>query len=137
LELETTNIRVLDPTTHPCPSHVCLPPCATPPPHFPFAAHPLPPLPPATPPPSITPAASCHLFHHHHSSPEHHRSPIKLPHQLPQFTSQAKHTPDKNLLCQITSNSIFHSLAPKITMLGDSWIEDYCTWFIVLVSSSV
>jgi hypothetical protein len=24
-----------------------------------------------------------------------------------------------------------HSLAPKITMLGDSWVEDCCTWFIV------
>jgi hypothetical protein len=32
----------------------------------------------------------------------------------------------------MASNSIFHSLAPKITMLGDYWVEDYCTWFIVL-----
>jgi hypothetical protein len=70
--------------------------------------------------------------HHLHSAPEHHLaycSPIKLPHQLPQFPSQAKHTPDKNPLCQIASNPISHSLAPKITMLGDSWVEDCCTWF--------
>jgi hypothetical protein len=39
LEPETTNIRVIDPTTHPCPSHACPPPCALPPPHAPFAAH--------------------------------------------------------------------------------------------------
>ena len=32
LEPETTNIRVIDPTTHPCPSHACPPPCALPPP---------------------------------------------------------------------------------------------------------
>jgi hypothetical protein len=39
LEPETTNIRVIDPTTHLCPPHACLPPCALPPPHAPFAAH--------------------------------------------------------------------------------------------------
>jgi hypothetical protein len=63
----------------------------------PFAAHP-PPLSPATPGPpfpSVASAATWHLLHHHHSAPEHHlayRSPIKLPHQLPQFPSQAKHS---------------------------------------------
>jgi hypothetical protein len=31
--------------------------------------------------------------------------------------------------CRIASKSIFHSLAPEITMLGDSWVEDCCTWF--------
>jgi hypothetical protein len=62
LEPETTNIRVIDPTTHSCPSHACPPPSALPPPpcplcsalpppNAPFAAHP-PPLPPATPSPS-------------------------------------------------------------------------------------
>jgi hypothetical protein len=45
--------------------------------------------------PSVASAASCHLLHHHHSTTEHPHSPIKLPHQLPQFPSQAKHTPDK------------------------------------------
>jgi hypothetical protein len=45
--------------------------------------------------------------------------------QLAQSTLQI------NSLCQIASNSIFHSLAPEITMLGDSWVEDCCTWFIV------
>jgi hypothetical protein len=39
LKPETTNIRVIDPTTHPCPPHACPPPCAPPPPHAPFAAH--------------------------------------------------------------------------------------------------
>jgi hypothetical protein len=59
LQPETTNIRVIDPTTHPCPSHVCPPPCALAPPPMPplqrtTAAHPPfqrahpPPLPPAT-----------------------------------------------------------------------------------------
>jgi hypothetical protein len=34
-------------------------------------------------------------------------------------------------LCQIASNSIFPLPRSKITMLGDSWVEDCCTWFIV------
>ena len=56
----------------------------------------------------------------------------KTPHQLPQLPSRSKQsTLQINPLCQIASNSIFHSLAPKITMLGDSWVEDCCTWFIV------
>jgi hypothetical protein len=117
LEPETTNIRVIDPTTHPCPPHACPPPCALPPPHPRLQRthrrhhrrqH-RPPL------PLVAPAASCHLLHHYHSTPLEHK---------------AKHTPDKPP-CQIASNSIFHSLAPKITMLGDSWVEDCCTWFIV------
>jgi hypothetical protein len=130
LEPETINIRVIDPTTHLCPPHVCLPPCALPPPmpplqhthrHYRQQHHP----------PSIAHAVAWHLLHHRHSTTEHHRSPMKkLPHQLPQFPSHAKHTPDKNHLCQIASNSIFRSLAPEITMLGDSWVEDCCTWFI-------
>jgi hypothetical protein len=45
----------------------------------------------------------------------------KSPHQLPQLPSRSKQsTLQINPLCQITSNSIFHSLAPKIIMLGDS-----------------
>ena len=45
MQPETTNIRVIDPTTHPCPSHVCPPPCALAPPPMPplqrtTAAHP-------------------------------------------------------------------------------------------------
>jgi hypothetical protein len=35
LEPETTNIRVIDPTTHPCPPHACPPPCALAPPPTP------------------------------------------------------------------------------------------------------
>jgi hypothetical protein len=80
---------------------------------------------------SIAPAASCHLLHHRHSASELHFaycSLIKLPHQLPQFPTHAKYT-RQNPLCQIASKSIFHSIAPKITMLGDSWVEDCCTWF--------
>jgi hypothetical protein len=142
LEPETTNIRVIDPTTHPCPRTRAPPPCAlsspTPPfaahttTHAPFAAHP-PPSSPATPSPLplVAPAASCHLLHHCHSAPEHQRSPIKLPHQLPQLPSQAKHTPDKIPSAKSQAALFFHSLAPKIIMLGDSWVEDCCTWFIV------
>jgi hypothetical protein len=108
LELETTNIKVIDPTTHSCPPHTCPasmrtttaphPLCrAIPPPHAPFAAHP-PPLPPATPSPSIALVALCHLLHHHHSAPEHHlacRSPINPP-PAPStpISLKAKHTPD-------------------------------------------
>jgi hypothetical protein len=55
----------------------------------------------------------------------------KSPHQLSQFSSHAKHTPDKNPSAKLQATPIFHSLAPKITMLGDSWVEDCCTWFIV------
>jgi hypothetical protein len=56
----------------------------------------------------------------------------KTPHRLPQLPSRSKQsTLQINPLCQVASNSIFHSLAPKITMLGDSWVEDCCTWFIV------
>jgi hypothetical protein len=149
LEPETTNIRVIDPTTHLCPPPARVPASmrtttaaprplcsALPPPPRPLCGAPT-----ATivvgntmsPFPSVASAATWQLLHHHHFAPEHHlayRSPIKLPHQLPQFPSQAKHMPDKSP-CQITSKSIFHSLAPEITMLGDSWVEDGCTWFIV------
>jgi hypothetical protein len=40
LEPETTNIRVIDPTTHPCPPHVCPPPCALVPPPTPLCSTP-------------------------------------------------------------------------------------------------
>jgi hypothetical protein len=85
-------------------------------------------------PPSLALVASCHLLHHRHSAPEHHLtycSPIKLPHQLPQLPSQAKHTPDKIPSAKLQATLFSHSLAPKITMLSDSWVEDCCTWFIV------
>jgi hypothetical protein len=111
LEPETTNIRVIDPTTHPCPPppHACPPPCALAPPPMPplqrtTAAHP--------------PLQRTHYRHRHRQqpplyrtcclvsptpspplhTPQHHLayfSPIKPPHQLPQLPSQAKHTPDK------------------------------------------
>jgi hypothetical protein len=55
----------------------------------------------------------------------------KTPHQLPQFSSQAKHTPDKIPSAKSQATPFFHSLAPKITMFADSWVEDYCTWFTV------
>jgi hypothetical protein len=45
LEPETTNIRVIDPTTHPCPLHACPPPCAPPPPRPLCSALPPPPRP--------------------------------------------------------------------------------------------
>jgi hypothetical protein len=51
--------------------------------------------------PSVACAATWHLLHHHHSALEHHlayRSPIKLPHQLPQLPTRSKHTPDKSPL---------------------------------------
>jgi hypothetical protein len=143
LEPETTNIRSLTPPLTCAPrtrarlhAHYHRP---TPP----FAAHyrhpcPLCSAPTAgntSPPPLVVFAASCHLLHHCHSTPEHHlayHSPIKPPHQLPQSPrSSKKSTLQINPLCQFASNSIFHSLAPKITMLGDSWVEDCCTWFIV------
>jgi hypothetical protein len=109
-----------------------LPPCALPPPHALFAAHPPPPLPPATPSPLHR---TCYLV-----SPI--PSPLlcnqtstlayKTPHQLPQLPSRSKQsTLQINPLCQIASNSISRSLAPEITMLGDSWVKDCCTWFIV------
>jgi hypothetical protein len=83
------------------PPHVCLSPCALPPPHAPFAAHyrhpcPLlhrthaivagnrPPL------PLVTPAASCHLLHHRHSAPEHPHSPIKPPAPAPSVPIPSK-----------------------------------------------
>jgi hypothetical protein len=82
LEPETTNIRVIDPTTHPCPpayvprlhAHYRRPP--------PFLQRTPPPLSPETPSPSIAPAASCHLLRHCHSAPKDHlayHSPIKPP----------------------------------------------------------
>jgi hypothetical protein len=44
---------------------------------------------------------------------------------------KAKHMPDKIPFAKSQATPFFHSLAPKITMLGDSWVEDCCTWFIV------
>jgi hypothetical protein len=41
------------------------------------------------------------------------------------------HTPDKIPCAKSQATPFFHSLPPKITMLGDSWVEDYCTWSIV------
>jgi hypothetical protein len=145
LEPETTNIRVIDPTTHPCPSHVCPPPCALAPP-------PMPPLQRTT--ATHPPLQRTHRRHHRrHQAPLPlrrtccHVAPTPSPllrnrtptlayktphHQLPQLPSGSKQsTLQINPLCQIASNSIFHSLTPKITMLGDSWVEDCCTWFIV------
>jgi hypothetical protein len=97
LEPETTNIRVIDPTTHLCPLHACPPPCALPPLHAPFAAHYRHPRPllqrthrhrhrQQAPLPLVAPTASCHLLHHYHSTPP--RAPplaYKTHHQLPQF----------------------------------------------------
>jgi hypothetical protein len=144
LEPETTNIRVIDPTTHPCPSHACSPPCTLPPPHAPFAAHYRHPRPllqrthrhrrrqqAPFPLSHLLPRVTCSIT----TTPHPPRAPplaYKTPHQLPQLPSRSKQsTLQINPLCQIASNSIFHSLAPKITMLGDSWVEDCCTWFIV------
>jgi hypothetical protein len=65
-----------------------------------------------------------HVLHHHHS-------PINPP-LAPSIPIPLKaKTPPIKPLCQIASNSIFHGLAPKITMLGDSWVKYYCTRFIV------
>jgi len=110
LEPETTNIRVIDPTTHPCPPHACPPPCALPPPHAPLCSA----LPPPTPPLQRT-----HRHHHRrqHQAPSPYRtrcrvaptpSPLlrnrtptlayKPPHQLPQLPTRSKHTPDKSPL---------------------------------------
>jgi hypothetical protein len=63
--------------------------------HTPFVAHPSPLSPATPPPPHVAPAAAWHLLHHHRSAPEHSRSPINPPPQLPQFSSHARHTPDK------------------------------------------
>jgi hypothetical protein len=46
---------------------------------------------------------------------------------------KAKHTPDKIPSAKSQAAPFFHSLAPEITMLGDSWVEYCCTWFIVFV----
>jgi hypothetical protein len=126
------------------PPHACSPPCALPPPHTPFCS---------APPPPTSPLQRTHRRHHR----QQHRSPLpmsrllpcgtcsitttphpciplayKIPHQLLQLPSRSKQsTLQINPLCQITSISIFYSLAPKVTMLGDSWVEDCCTWFIV------
>jgi hypothetical protein len=149
LEPETINIRVIDPTTHPCPRT-----------HARLQAHYHRPTPPfqhprplwsALPPP--TPLLQCtHRLHHRrqHQAPSPCRtrcrvaptpSPLlrnrtpplayKAPHQLPQFPSKSKHTPDKIPSAKSQATPFFHSLAPKIIMLGDSWVEDCCTWFIV------
>jgi hypothetical protein len=131
LEPETTNIRVIDPTTHPCPARVpasirtITPPLQRTHHHYRQQHHP--PL-----------HRTCCLVSPAPSSPLRTRAPprmsltYKSPHQLPQLPSRSKQsTLQINPLCQIASNSIFHSLAPKIIMLGDSWVEDCCTWFIV------
>jgi hypothetical protein len=99
---EATNIRVVDPTTHPCPPHACPPPCALPPPPHPLCSAPT-----ATivagnmlPPPLVVFSAAWHLLHHRHSSP---RAPpcmllaYKTPTLAPSTPNSlnAKHTPDK------------------------------------------
>jgi hypothetical protein len=56
----------------------------------------------------------------------------KTPHQLPQLPSRSKKS---TLLIKTPlpnrKQLLFHALTLKITMLGDSWVEDCCTWFIV------
>jgi hypothetical protein len=155
LEPETTNIRVIDPTTHPCSPHACPPPCALPPPHAPFAAHyhhptpplqrttaahatfvahPPPPSSPATPGPPF-PCRTCCLVSPAPSPPLLTRAPplaYKPPHQFPQSPPRSKqNSPNKIPSAKSQATPFFHSLAPKITMLGNSWVEDCCTWFIV------
>jgi hypothetical protein len=110
LEPETTNIRVIDPTTHPYrPPHACPLPCTLPPPptpplqrttaaHTPFAVHP-PPFPPATPSPLHR---TCCPMSPAPSSPLRARAP-PLPINPPPAPStpislKAKHTPDKSPL---------------------------------------
>jgi hypothetical protein len=124
LEPETTNIRVIDPTTHPCSLHACPAAIRTTTATI-IAGNTRPPSPcrtrcrvAPTPSPPLCNRAPPLAYKTPPSAPS---TPISL---------KAKHTPDKPP-CQIASNSIFHSLAPKITMLGDSWVEDCCTWFIV------
>jgi hypothetical protein len=110
---------------------------ALPLPHTPFAAHPPPPSSPATPAPLPLRRTRC-LVSHAPSPPLRTQAPprillaYKTPPPAPStpISLKAKHS-RYNTLCQIASNSIFHSLAPKITMLRDSWVEDCCTWFIV------
>jgi hypothetical protein len=99
LEPETTNIRVIDPTTHPCPSHACPPPCALPPPQAPFAAHYRHPRPLCSAPTAITtsntipPCRTCCLVSPAPSPPLRTQAPplaYKTPHQLPQLPSRSK-----------------------------------------------
>jgi hypothetical protein len=73
-----------------------LPPCAPPPPHFPFVAHPPPPLPPATPSPLHR---TCCLVSPAPSPPLHtlvYRSPIKSPtSSLSSYSAKSKTLPIK------------------------------------------
>jgi hypothetical protein len=108
LEPETINIRVIDPTTHPYPSHACPPPCALPPPHTPFAAHYRHPRPllqrthrhhrrqkAPLPMPRLLPRVTCSITTTPHP-PEHPRSPITPPTgSLNSHLAQSKNSPDK------------------------------------------
>jgi hypothetical protein len=103
--------------------------------HTPFAAHPPPPS-------SLAPGAlplrrtRCRVA----PTPSpllRNRTPTlayKTPAPTPStpISLKAKHTPDKIPSAKSQATPFFHSLAPKITMVGDSWVEVYCTWFIVL-----
>jgi hypothetical protein len=132
LELETTNIRVIDPTTHPCPTRTCPASMHTTTAPVPFAAH-------YHRPTSLCSAPTAAIIAGNNppplrrtrcrvapapSPPLHtlaYRSPIKSPPPTPSVPIPSKTLPIKsNPFFQIASNSIFHSLAPKITMLGDS-----------------
>jgi hypothetical protein len=144
LEPETTNIWVIDPITHPGP-----PPPRTrarlrafyhrPTPflqrtttaHTPLCNAPI-----AITASNTVPSPPSHLLpcvtYHRHSAPEHHCSPIKLPHQLPQLPPRSKQS-TRLIKSPLPNRKQIHfpPIAPKITMLGDSWVEDCCTWFIV------
>jgi hypothetical protein len=98
LEPETTNIRVIDPTTHPCPRTRALPPCAYRRP-CPLCNAPTT-ITASNTTPSIALAVAWHLLHHHHSTP---RAPPRIPlaYKTPPpapstpISLKEKHTPDK------------------------------------------
>jgi hypothetical protein len=104
LEPDITNIRVIDPTTHPCPLHAYPPPCALPPPRSLCSAL-LPPTPPLQrthrhylqqhhPPSYLLPRVTCSIIATPHpSTATYLQNPLAAPSTL--ISLKAKHTPDK------------------------------------------
>jgi hypothetical protein len=138
-----TSGALTPPLTH-ASLHACPPPCALPPPHTHFAAHYRRPRPFCSAPTaaiivdsSVTSPLplhrTCCRVSPAPSPPLRTRAP-PLAYKTPTSSLSSHPKQSTHLIKSPRPNRkqlLFPLPRPKITMLGDSWVEDCCTWFIV------